>query len=190
MTKSELRKIYSVEQKLLSAFERNQKSEKITNKFFSTFDLTEIDILHCFIAIKKFGEIDTSLIYERIWHDFPHIRTVVPRVNFQSTEIENLIYTVDTELRENLWRIFEPTESKLIETKKIDLVLVPLVAFDESGFRVGYGKGFYDKFLKNCRVDCLKVGLSFFAPVAKISDVQSFDVKLNFCVTPEKVWKF
>lgn len=72
----------------------------------------------------------------------------------------------------------------------LDAVLVPLIAFDARGFRVGYGKGFYDRFLKTCRADCLKIGLSLFPPVEKIADTADFDVKLDACATPEKIWRF
>ena len=86
------------------------------------------------------------------------------------------------------WEIFEPINDVSIEAKKIDLVLVPLLCFDEQGSRIGYGKGFYDKFLADCSPNCLKIGLSYFAPIREISDTQNFDIKLDFCVMPAKVW--
>jgi len=189
MTKAELRKIYLAKQKSLLPLERKRKSRRIADNFFQKFDLTKINFLHCFAAIEKFNEIETSLIFQKVWRSFPHIETLLPRVNFQTDEIENLKFTKTTKLVRNAWEISEPTESELVETEKIDVVLVPLLCFDGQGFRVGYGKGFYDRFLKNCRADCLKIGLSYFAPAAEISDAQDFDVKLDFCVTPEKVWK-
>ena len=190
MNKSQLRKIYTARQKNLSPFETKQKSDLIADGFFREFDLSRVQILHCFIAIEKFNEIDTTLIFKRLWENYPQIETLVPRVDFQNGEIENLNFTIDTKLKNNIWQIKEPLNDEMIETKEIDLILVPLLCFDEKGFRVGYGKGFYDKLLKNCRNDCLKIGLSFFEPTEKIADVENFDVKLDFCVTPEKVWRF
>ncbi len=194
MTKAELRKIYHAKQKQLPAAGRNEKNGQIANLFFQNFNLKKIRFLHCFLAIEKFNEIDTLLIFRKIWRGFPQIITFVPRVNFQINEIENLKFMPETKLIKNTWGINEPTENetenKSVETKKFDVILVPLLCFDERGFRVGYGKGFYDRFLKNIRTDCLKIGLSYFASVKKISDAQDFDVKLDFCVTPEKVWQF
>ncbi len=187
MTKAELRKIYLAKQKSLSLFERKQKSEQITDGFFVNLDLNKINFLHCFLPIEKFNEIDTNFIFQKIWRDFPQIETLVPRINLQTDKIENLIFAPETEIVKNAWEIFEPTNNESIETEKIDVVLIPLLCFDARGFRVGYGKGFYDKFLKNCRVDCLKIGLSYFEPVAEIADLQEFDVQIDFCVTPEKV---
>ena len=188
MTKAELRKIYLTKQRSLSPFERKRKSEQIATFFFQHFDLAKIKFLNCFVAIEKFNEVDTLLIFQKIWLEFPQIETLVPRINFQTNEIENLKFTETTKLFKNTWEIDEPTENELVETEKIDIVLVPLLCFDVQGFRVGYGKGFYDRFLKNCRTDCLKIGLSYFPPTEVISDAQNFDVKLDFCITPEKVW--
>jgi len=189
MLKSEFRKNFLAKQKSLSPIERAEKSERITNRFFENFDLSRIKFLHCFLPIEKFNEIDTRLIFSKVWQDFPHIETLVPRVSFQKREIENLKFTPETKLVRNAWQINEPSHDELIETKKIDLVLVPLLCFDARGFRVGYGKGFYDRFLKHCRIDCLKIGLSYFEPTAEISDAQSFDIRMDFCITPKKIWK-
>lgn len=190
MTKRELRKIYLAQQKAFTAEKRAAESLKICERFFAAFDLDAIEFLHSFLPIEKFGEINTRLILEKIWRDFPQIKTLVPRVNFQIGEIENLLFTRSVKLSENQWQISEPIGGELVENARIDAVLVPLLCFDERGFRVGYGKGFYDKFLINCRADCLKIGLSYFPPVEKIQDAQTFDVRLDYCVTPEKVIKF
>jgi 5-formyltetrahydrofolate cyclo-ligase len=191
MLKAELRKIYLARQKSLSTEERLEASRKISENLFRDFDFSRIRFLHCFLPIEKFNEIDTRLIFERVWREFPRIETLVPRVDFQTNEIENLRFKPETELVQNAWQISEPLhdeKNEKVETEKIDLVLVPLLCFDARGFRVGYGKGFYDKFLKNCRADCLKIGLSYFAPIAEIEDAHEFDVKLDFCVSPEKIF--
>lgn len=190
MTKSELRKIFTARKKPFSVEERGVKSVAIAGLFFRNFDLSKIKFLHCFLPIEKFNEIDTRPIFERIWRDFPFIQTLVPRVDFHTNEIENLKFSIETETAKNAWHIHEPTHDEFVETNRIDAVLVPLLCFDLKGFRVGYGKGFYDKFLKNTRADCLKIGLNYFAPVEEISDVNEFDVALDYCVTPDKIWKF
>ncbi len=70
------------------------------------------------------------------------------------------------------------------------MVFVPLLAFDEKGHRVGYGKGFYDKFLSECKPEVLKIGLSFFESETLISDVLTTDIQLDLCVTPSKIYNF
>ena len=190
MKKTELRKIYLTKQKNLSPAERIEKSSAIAERFFRFFDLSEIKYLHCFVPIEKFNEIETSFVFRKIWHQYPNIETLVPRVNVQSGEIENLKFSAETELALNNWQISEPTHDETIETEKIDLVLVPLLCCDRKGWRVGYGKGFYDKLLDRCRADCLKVGLSYDEPIEFIDDTNEFDVKLDYCITPENIYEF
>lgn len=190
MTKRELRKIYLEKRKILASEEVTEKSLQVAERFFQTFDLSKINVLHCFLPIEKFHEIDTKPIFHRVWFEFSHIETLVPRVNFETGEIENLKFTPVTELVQNAWLIHEPAHNELVESKRIDAVVVPLLCFDRKGFRVGYGKGFYDKFLKNCRADCLKIGLNYFPPIDEIADVNEFDVKLDFYLTPNEIYKF
>lgn len=191
MTKAELRKIYLAKKKALSDQERLAKSLKITDLFFQNFNLEAVRLLHIFLSIETAGEFDTSHIIKRLWHDFPlKIKTVVPRINRKTDRLESVEYGAESKLITNYWGISEPAEDKTVAPEKIDLVIVPLLCFDEQGHRVGYGKGFYDKFLTGCRSDCRKIGVSFFSPIAEISDVHQSDVKLDFCITPEKIWQF
>jgi 5-formyltetrahydrofolate cyclo-ligase len=185
MNKSELRRIYLGKRRELSTAEHAELSIKIAELFFSSFDLSSIKTIHCFISLKHTGEVETSNIFERLWDEFPHISTVAPRVNDQTDEIDALAFDRDTSLVENKWKIPEPADSNAVDPNEIDIVLVPLLCFDMRGYRVGYGKGFYDKFLASCRPVCLKVGLSFFPPVERIDDVHDGDVSLDSCVTPD-----
>ena len=190
MTKSELRKIYLAKQTGLSSAEKAKKCREITGLFFDHVDLGQIKILHCFIAIEKFNEIDTTFIFHRVWKDFPQMTTVVPRINFKAGEIENLKFTPVTELVKNVWEIHEPSHDEYVDTTNIDLVIVPLLCFDTAGHRVGYGKGYYDRFLGKCAPGCVKTGLSYFPPVSSIPEVRDHDIKLDFCVTPTTVYRF
>lgn len=188
MTKAELRKIFLVKQRSLSADERELKSSGIRDLFFETLDLSSVRYLHCFIPIPRFNEINTRLIFERLWKDHPRIQTLVPRVSSKTGEMQNLRFAPETQLIESAWNIHEPVHQDQVETSRIDIVLVPLLCFDRQGHRVGYGKGFYDRFLAACRTDCVKVGLSYFPPVDVIEDVNSFDVTLDRCVTPGEIF--
>lgn len=188
MYKSELRKIFLEKRKELSAEEIYKQSAKICDALFANFDFSRINYLHCFLSIEKFNEIDTSLIIEKIRKDFPHTKVIVPRVNREKDQLENAEFNSETILVRNSWGISEPVLKETVENKLIDAVLVPLLCFDEKGFRVGYGKGFYDKFLKECRADCLKIGLSQFPPIGKIEDIREADIPLDCCITPEKIY--
>jgi len=84
----------------------------------------------------------------------------------------------------------EPVDGIEVPAEKIDVVFVPLLAFDKNGNRAGYGKGFYDTFLLECKEDVIKVGLSLFTAEDEITDVSEKDIPLNYCVTPEKIYSF
>ena len=183
MTKAELRRQNLARQRSLSAHDRRAFSERIAAGFFSSFDLSGISYLHLFIPIEKFNEVDTRLIVEPVWRDHPHIVTVVPRVDFDANEITSLRYGPETQVVRNSWNIDEPTHDDFVEAELIDMVLVPGIAFDKAGHRVGYGKGYYDRFLATCREDCVKVGLSYFDPVARIEDSHDGDVAVDCIVT-------
>jgi 5-formyltetrahydrofolate cyclo-ligase len=95
-----------------------------------------------------------------------------------------------TVFQDNQYGIPEPTAGIEVTSDMIDVVFVPLLAFDKKGNRVGYGKGYYDRFLAGCRNDVITIGLSFFPPVLSIDDIDFFDKKLDFCITPECVYAF
>lgn len=190
MTKSELRKLYLAKRQALLKAELETASALISANFFRDFDLSRVRALHCFIAIERFNEVDTRPIFQRIWGDFPSIQTVVPRVDHEIEEIQSLNYGPDTEIVHNRWRIGEPTHNEQVDPIEIDMVLIPLLCFDKSGHRVGYGKGYYDRFLRRCRTDCQKIGLSIFEAVDEITDIHEGDATLNFAITPTATTPF
>lgn len=187
MTKSELRKIYLEKVSAILPSDRDKASHDIAANFFSHFQPGSFKTLHCFLSIAKFNEIDTTPIIHGMWKNHPQVKVVVPRVNFETDEMESILYTADSETKHNRWLIPEPPEGEMIDVATIDLVIVPLVCVDKSGHRVGYGKGFYDRFLKKVRTDCTKVGLSYFSPVDSIDDIHGGDVPLDFVITPEMI---
>ncbi len=189
MIKSDLRKLYLEKRASLSAAQVAAASRKIADRFFENVDLTGVAKVHTFIRIPKFNEIDTSMIYYRLWRDHFGIVTIAPKTDLKSGTIGSVAFDEATEWSENSWGIREPATGNAIEPDEIDLVIVPLLCFDERGHRVGYGKGMYDRFLASCRPDCLKVGVSFFPPVEVIDDVTESDVALDLCVTPAAAYR-
>ncbi len=189
MTKSELRKIYLEKRKLLSEGERAQLNFQLYNLFFASTDLSFVKVLHCYLPLAKNNEPDTWMIIDRIRREFPQVRISVPRVKADG-ELENVYFEGLHQLQTTSWGIQEPKQGVITPTEKIDLVVVPLLAIDMNGHRVGYGKGYYDKFLMKCRIDCKTIGLSFFPPVERISDINAGDVALTTCLEPEGSHQF
>ena len=184
MKKSELRTLFLERRSSFSASQITEESREIADRFFESVDLSEVQRFHCFIPIEKFHEIDTLPIFHRVWQDRPAIETLAPRSNLETCEIESVRFGGDSALIQNRWGVSEPVGERIADAASIDMVLVPLLAYDKKGHRVGYGKGFYDRFLSECREDCMKIGLSFFAPVEEIGDVGERDIRLDLFVTP------
>jgi 5-formyltetrahydrofolate cyclo-ligase len=190
MKKRELRKIYLDRQLNLDPEEKREKDRQIRKRFFTDFDLEVLNVLHLFLSIEEKGEVDTKRIAGRLRRNYSFLKIAVPRVNPEADILEHLEFNAKTEFVRSRWGIDEPTGDAFVDEQEIDLVLVPLLCFTKWGYRVGYGKGFYDKFLNRCRPDCLRVGLSFFPPVEEIEDLHEFDVPVNFCITPDEIYRF
>ncbi len=189
MTKEELRKLYSAERKQLSASERASFNLKLAHHFFSSIDLSQIKVIHTYLPILKNNEPDTWTIIERIQREFPQIRISVPRI-VNDQIFENFYFEGPHQLQTSAWGIQEPKQGIKTPAAEIDMVLVPLLVIDRRGHRVGYGKGYYDRFLKTCNKDCKTIGLSFFKPVELIADTIDSDVTLNSCIEPSGMHYF
>jgi 5-formyltetrahydrofolate cyclo-ligase len=99
----------------------------------------------------------------------------------------NYVYKGREGLVKSLYGILEPEMGEL-HSGVVDMVLIPMLAFDLQGYRVGYGKGFYDRFLQD--IDVIKIGLSFFDPVDQIDDINEHDVRMDSCITPDRIYRF
>lgn len=171
----------------LSLDERDNLSVLIANNILSV-DIWEKSYFHIYLPIISQNEVNTESVLHLLRGKNKQI--VVSKSDFASRQMTHFILDDDTVLRKNEYGIPEPENGQQIVPIVIDVVFVPLLAFDLQGHRIGYGKGFYDKFLSSCRPDVIKIGLTFFDPEDTFSDVHPGDVKIDFCVTPKKVYKF
>jgi len=143
---------------------------------------------HIFLSIEEKNEVDTLPLITLLQGRDKNI--VVPKVT-SADSMDNFLLTDGTAFKKNKWDIPEPVDGIEVPENKIDVVFIPLLAFDKKGNRVGYGKGFYDSFLHKCRKETVKIGISFFdAETSLIDDIHENDVALDYCVTPNKVYTF
>ena len=157
---------------------------------FKTLDFSGIKYLHLFLPIAGKNEVNTLLLANWLREHQPAIRLVLSKSDTKQHTLRHFVWDERTTLQTNQWGITEPDGGLQVEEKELDMILVPLLAYDLQGNRVGYGKGFYDRFLGKCDANVQKVGLSYFEPLDSIGDAESFDIKLNSCINPEKIWKF
>ena len=116
------------------------------------------------------------------------INICLPKINSQSKEINFFKFSTGTKLIKNKYNILEPEVTNEIIFPK--LVLVPLLAFNESGFRLGYGGGFYDKYFSSQEEkDIIKVGLGFSFQKANQIPIESHDQKLDWILTESYLYK-
>ena len=116
------------------------------------------------------------------------INICLPKINSQSKEINFYKFSTGTKLIKNKYNILEPEVTNEIIFPK--LVLVPLLAFNESGFRLGYGGGFYDKYFSSQEEkDIIKVGLGFSFQKANQIPIESHDQKLDWILTESYLYK-
>lgn len=189
MTKLELRNIYKEKRKELSIHAIEKFNDLILINFQKS-ELPFINCVHTYLPSLKLAEPDTAKIIRYLEFKNPLLKIAIPKIDIHTAKMIHYHFDEEIEMITNAYGIDEPKDGELISEKEIDLVLIPLLAFDKKGYRVGYGKGYYDRFLSHCNPLVIKAGLSFFEPLDEIEDINGFDIPLNFCVTPQKLYIF
>ena len=188
MTKKELRTFYKKQRSELTS---EQKSSAITSITECVLPLlTNDDVVHVFLPIERLHELDTYHLISRIKSAYPKLTLVSSISDFDTLEMP--CYTLDvSKLQNNEYNIPEPAEPLTpVDSKLITVVLVPLLISDTTGYRVGYGKGFYDRFLSTLSSDCKIIGLNYFEPQEITFEHSPFDIPLDRHVSPNGITIF
>lgn len=185
MLKKDLRKIYLEKRMTLSKDEVSFLSERIFDKFILQFNVVENQKVSVFLPISKFNEINTLEFIKFLWSK--KVNVFIPKII--DKDLISVKFTSETILIENSWGILEPLSNQNEETV-FDYVITPLLYCDSFGNRVGYGKGFYDKFFQTINSDAKKIGVNYFAPTDIIDDISELDVKLDYLITPDETLSF
>lgn len=185
--KNELRKKHKALRQALTPDAVETQSLAIANRLLQ-LDIWKHTYYHLFLSIAEQKEVDTEFILQILAGKDKE--TVISKSDFTTGEMVHYLLTDNTKIRKNEYNIPEPVDGIEVPSQKIDVVFVPLLAFDVNGHRVGYGKGFYDRFLSGCKKDVVKIGLSFFEAEEPISDVFESDIALDYCITPDKIYNF
>ena len=189
MLKKDARKLFQQKRAQLSAAEKMKMDDLLLIQF-QKIDLPFLSLVLSYYPIDEKGEINTFILTDYLRFRNPGLSIAYPKINSAVNSMQAIVCDDEDEFEPNSYNILEPLSCEAVDPGMIDLAIVPLLAFDKQGYRVGYGKGFYDVFLKQCSDDCLKIGFSYFDPVDVIEDAAHFDVPLNFCITPQKAYVF
>jgi 5-formyltetrahydrofolate cyclo-ligase len=187
MTKNELRTKYTLLRQKLSEATIDDLSLQIANQIIH-LDIWQHSFYHLFLPIQSKKEVNTEYILQVLAGKDKNI--VLSVSDFSSREMSHFLLTDNTTIKKNEYGIPEPVDGLEVPISKINVVFVPLLAYDEKGHRVGYGKGFYDQFLSKCQHETLKIGLSFFEAEIQIEDIFSTDISLDYCITPTRIYNF
>ena len=185
MNKIEARKKYLDLRKKLDNVQIISKSISISNNL-QDLPIWEHNFYHIYLPIKEKNEVDTMPIINILKNKKKKV--LIPKSDFNNTTMKSFLLNDNTVLKKNNYGITEPINNEEF-LGRIDVIFIPLVAYDLFGKRVGYGKGFYDKFLRNQNNKILRVGLSFFNPEKRIK-IDEHDENLDFCVTPNRIFSF
>jgi len=185
--KYDLRKNYKSLREQLSVDQIEDYSLAIANQLLR-LDIWDKTFYHIFLSIEEQKEINTDYILNILSGKDKNI--IISKSNFKDYSMTHYLLMDNTTIKKNSYNIPEPIDGIEIQSTQLDVVFVPLLAFDKTGNRIGYGKGFYDRFLANCKPETLKIGLSFFEAEPVIFEASENDVRLDYCVTKNKIYQF
>ena len=149
--------------------------------------------LHTFLPIHSNAEPDTAPMYQWAWEQGLPVYTT--RIESDKTLVHVLLAPASLQTcgRLNIPTVPEALPLLPSAIKYPLIVLVPLLAFDQKGNRLGYGQGYYDALLHQMYSYCprlMAIGLSLTAPMEYLPAVHAKDYPLNACVTPFKTYLF
>lgn len=186
-SKSEIRKKLLIKRRNLSLSSISNKSSRIARRIIKYFDFTKITLVHSYLPLP--GEVDTKIVISAIKEINPAVKIAVPIVS-GDTLVHSLI-TEDTLFHKGSFNTQEPNKIIPVDFEQIKLVFIPIVGFDVTGNRIGYGKGYYDSFLSKLNKTIIKIGLAFDLSLVKEGIIsEPHDVRLDYAVTEYQIFKF
>lgn len=189
MFKKEIRRIYKAKRLALHNTTCIMYDLQILEHIKSILPQKPITLL-TYAPLEKWNEPDVSLITKYLEENELLAALAFPKITEDNSSFNAISVDQETDFSLHNFDINEPKNGAIMDPKAIDIALIPLLAFDTNGYRVGYGKGMYDKYLQHCSADIVKIGISYFSPIEKITDSDTYDIPLDYCITPEKCYKF
>jgi len=178
MNKNDIREHILEKKKRLDKEEVVEKGNIVKEKLFSLEEYKKAKTVMFFVSFGK--EIYT---HDMVDEALKHKKVIVPKI--VEFELFPCVINDFSEMQPGKYRILEPVDMHRIDPAGIDVVLVPGIAFDKRGYRIGFGKGYYDSFLKG--LNALKIGLCMdFQIIDKIPN-DEWDVKMDMVVSEKRI---
>ena len=186
--KKKLRKDIQEARFQLSAAEVAAKSKQLMERFTGLAAYEDAKVIMAFVPFRN--EVDTRYLVEKGMADGKQM--LVPlTITKERKMIPSHLLDWDEDLVPGAYGIPEPAADKVrpVEPEQIDLVIVPGVAFDLQGNRLGYGGGYYDRFFEVLQPDCKLVAIGFELQIVPEIPVEEWDQQVDGLVTEDRaVW--
>lgn len=168
----------------------NNEKELIDNKIFNELINTDLykRSINIFIYISFSNEINTRNIIEKAFKDKKNV--FIPKVYKDDKLMKAIKLNSIDELKKNSMGILEPIDdSNYIEKENIDLIVVPGVVFDKECNRIGYGGGYYDRYLKDIKSKKNKIALAYDLQIVDKIESEVHDIKVDYIITNTRALK-
>ncbi|MBV6641860.1 MAG: 5-formyltetrahydrofolate cyclo-ligase [Cyclobacteriaceae bacterium] len=184
--KTILRKQVLPARKILSSNIWEDRNRMLASKVIDFINQDSVKVIHSFLPIERNKEVNTwPIIKELISRN---LQVVVSSTDLKKEQMLHYYYHPQLKFRLNRLKIPEPINAETADTSTIDLVLIPLLAADKKGNRIGYGKGYYDRLLQELP-KVKKVGLTLGPLFDEFDFAESHDIKLDYCITPFEIYQ-
>lgn len=156
---------------------------------FHTLDMSKVNVCHVFLPMLNQAEPDLWPLL-KLWVDkYPNLIFAAPISDFKTKSFAQ--YQLDTAEFPpySVKGIPEPSSTVEISPGLTDIAFIPLLAADVYGSRVGYGAGFYDRFLAQCAPECIKIGVALYGAIEGVIAHEQHDIKLDYYASPTELIK-
>lgn len=186
-TKKELRQYLLPYKRLVETSIYREKSSQIATRAISLISDLSVKNIHLYLPIERNREPDTVLLLSAFNSD--GYTFFVSKTDFEQESMHHFIYNESLKFRKNKLGIPEPDSDATVSLDKVEVIVMPLLAMDRQGNRLGYGKGYYDRLLADMPT-VIKIGLSLAPPFDHFPFGEPHDVKMDYGITPDETIKF
>lgn len=182
--KNDLRERVLPQRKEIPEDEWLKKSKAILSSLTDTDFFEEANVVHTYVSMNERREVNTDELIQELFES--EKKVVVPITNFSEHSLNHVELRSFGELITNKWGVRDPeVKENEVQAEELDLIIIPMAAADRKGNRLGYGQGFYDRFLK--QTEGFKVGLIFSDFLFDEIPAEDFDIKLDVIITEDEL---
>ena len=181
--KNEIRKEFKKKRASMEKTEVAEKSRVACDLFLKSEIYKNARVIMAYMPLGN--ETDTSYIIKKAFEDGK--RLAFPVTDEQSGEITPCFAFADSNFEKGAFSVIEPADKIVANGEDIDVVIVPGIAFDKKGARVGFGKGCYDRFLN--KTNAVKVGFCYSFQLCDDIPADSYDIQMDFLITENEIIK-